>query len=94
MGIDGALLATPEPVHRCFHIVVDAALRYATEGGKAPGMSVKQHLVGLQGTGHHQEGTAVGQLDMGHFQSASQSGNQRILAAPTGRSPPVRTAAG
>jgi hypothetical protein len=51
-------------VDRCLHIIVDAALRYATECGEGMVVRVEQHLVGLGQVGPHEEGAAVAQLEV------------------------------
>jgi hypothetical protein len=45
--VDDALLARADLVHGGLHVVVDAALGHAAEGGKRPGMGIEQHLVAL-----------------------------------------------
>jgi hypothetical protein len=60
--VDRAFLARANLVHSGLHVVVDAALGHATEGGKRPGMGIEQHLVALARIGHQPEGAAAAQL--------------------------------
>ena len=65
--IDTALLALANLVYRRLHVVVDAPLGHTAKHGKAPGMGIKQHLMGLREVGQQQERPAGGQFDMRHL---------------------------
>ncbi len=60
--IDVALLAAPDLVDGSLHFVVDAASRYAAEGGEGTGVRIKQHLVALRRVGGEPEGPARAQF--------------------------------
>ncbi len=67
-GIDVPFFTAPDPVDGGAHVVVDATLGNAAEYPEGMGMGIKQHLVGLQQIGAHDEGSAVAELGMGHLQ--------------------------
>ena len=80
-GIDLTLFTPANTVHRRLHIVVDAAIRNATEDPKPMPMGVKHRshrgaigpspmaeVMGLQGVSPQQKSPAVGPLDMGDRQ--------------------------
>ena len=67
-GVDVPFLTAADPVDGGAHIVIDAALRDATEHPEGMGVGIKQHLVGLQQIGSDKKGPAIAELDMRHLQ--------------------------
>ena len=80
--VDRAFLAGANLVHGRLHVVVDAPLGHAAEGGKCPSMGIKQHLVALARIGNEPEGTAAAQLGMGHLQTPAQPAHPGVLGTP------------
>ena len=70
-GVDGTLFALAHFVDSRSHVVVDAALGHTAKDGKASGVCIKQHLVGLGEVGHQQECAACRQFDVGHIKAPS-----------------------
>jgi hypothetical protein len=80
--VDVALLAAPDLVDRCPHIVVDAAPGNAAKNTEGMIVGVKQHLVRLQRIGSNDEGAAVTQLRMGHLQLGALIADDRPIFGP------------
>ena len=76
------LLAGQDLIDRGFHIVVDAALRHAAEHPEGVVVGVKQHLVGLQQIGAHEERPAVRKLELRDLQLGPLAGDDRPILAP------------
>ena len=58
-GIDVALFAATDTVHRRLHVVIDPAAGHAAEDAERMPVGVEQHLMGLQRIGPHQKRPAV-----------------------------------
>ena len=82
-GIDLALLAAPDPVHR-------RASYYRKSLGREPRrrtrkrvpVGVEQHLVGLQEIGTDDEGPAVTELEVGNLQLGPLAADDRPVLGP------------
>lgn len=81
-GVDLAGLAGPDLVHGGLHVVVDAPLRDAAQGGEAPGMGVEQHLVALARVGRQHERAAGAELHVGHQDAAPDATDDQPFLAP------------
>ncbi len=81
-GIDLALFAATNPVHRRPHVVVDPALRHAAQNPEPMVMGVEQHLVRLERIRPDEEGAAVRQLDVRNLQLGPLTAQDRPVLAP------------
>lgn len=82
MQVDLTLLATPDAIHGCPHVVVDAPFRHAAEHAEAVPVGIEEHLVGLKQISPHEECPAVRQLDMGYLQLGALAVQNCIILAP------------
>src|SRR5690606_10277997 len=80
--VDLPLLAATDTIHRRLHVIVDAPTRDSAEDTEAVPMRIEQHLMGLQGVGPKQKGTAVRQLDMRHLQLHALAAQHGKVLAP------------
>ena len=81
-GIDLPGLARSYPVNCGPHVIEDPALRHAAQNPERLGQGVKQHLVGLQRIGAHDERLAVRQLGVRRLQLGLLARNNRPVLAP------------
>src|SRR5450830_313925 len=80
--IDVSVLALTDPIHGSANVVVDAPARYTTKHLKGVVVSVKQHLMGLQGVGTQIKSTAVAELEVGHLQLGAHTGDDGPVLGP------------
>jgi hypothetical protein len=81
-GVDLALLAATNSIHRSAHVVVNPAPWNAAKYPKRLIMSVEQHFMGLKKVSANKKGPAVRQLHVSDLQFDPLIANDRPILAP------------
>ena len=81
-GVDLPDLARPDTIDGSLHVVEDAASRHPAQHSERLGQGVKQHLVGLERVGSHDERSTVRQLGVRHLKLGPLAAENSPILAP------------
>ena len=82
LGIDLALAAAQDRLHRRRHVVVNPPLALAVKSRKRTVMGVKHHLLALPGIAADERHAAVAQNELRNLDRHRHAANQHLLVAP------------
>src|ERR1700758_1985265 len=77
-----AVLADEDRLHRCLHVVVDAASAGALEQSKSAVVCIEHHLLRLTRIGAHEQHPAMAEPDMGDLHDYGGPIQQNDFVAP------------